>query len=297
MIFQWFAIIFAWGSVLLFIILAGYKFYQFRNMPLNLRWEVYPVPHETEEKRGYGGSYMESVDWSGKPRTASFWPELVEMGSEIFLLKRVRQHNPYGLWPLSLALHWGIYLLLIWIGLLFASYFLPALVNLSVVLGIVAFVLGAVGSLGLIVKRATNRHLSPSTAPVDYFNLAFLAAIFGLGLVSWLMDPLFLGHQTYIHSLLVFRPVSAPLVTISLFLLLQIFAVYMPLSKLIHYLMKHFTFTEVLWDDEFKTKGSLVDQQIERQLSYRPTWAAPHFVVGRSWLEEAQEAALEGDDQ
>ena len=204
MIFQWFAIIFAWTSVLLFIILAGYKFYQFRSMPLNLRWEVYPVPHETEEKRGYGGSYMESVDWSGKPRTASFWPELVEMGSEIFLLKRVRQHNPYGLWPLSLALHWGIYLLLIWIGLLFASYFLPALVNLSVVLGIVAFVLGAVGSLGLIVKRATNRHLSPSTAPVDYFNLAFLAAVFIGGSLIRLIHMLYLvsKKERFIFSFL-----------------------------------------------------------------------------------------------
>ena len=126
MFFQWFAIIFAWVSVVLFIILAGYKFYQFRSMPLNLRWEVYPVPHETKEKRVYGGSYMESVDWAVKPRSTSNWAELVEMGSEIFLLKRVRAHNPYGLWTLSMALHWGIYLLLMWIALLFAAIFIPA---------------------------------------------------------------------------------------------------------------------------------------------------------------------------
>jgi nitrate reductase gamma subunit len=289
-------IIFAWVSVILFIILAGYKFYQFRNMPLNLRWEVYPVPHETQEKRAYDGSYMESVDWVKRSRPASRWAELAEMGSEIFLLKRVRQHNPYGLWPLSMAMHWGLYLLLIWIGLLFAAVFVPASANLSVVFGIVAFVLGMVGAVGLIVKRATNRHLSLYTAPVDYFNLAFLAAIFALGFISWLMDPLFLEHQAYINSLLVFRPVSVPLETIAMFLMLQVFAVYMPFSKLIHYLMKHFTFTEVLWDDDFKIKGSRVDTQVEHQLSFKPTWAGPHFVGGVSWLEEAQGGALEADD-
>lgn len=290
-------IIFAWVSVILFIILAGYKFYQFRNMPLNLRWEVYPVPHETQEKRAYGGSYMESVDWVKHSRPSSKWAEYVEMGSEIFLLKRVRQHNPYGLWPLSMALHWGIYLLLIWIGLLFAAVFVPAFANLTVVFGVAAFVLGAVGAVGLIVKRATNRHLSLYSAPVDYFNLAFLAAIFALGFISWLLDPLFLGHQAYIHSLLVFRPVSVPLATIAMFMVLQVFAVYMPFSKLIHYLMKHFTFTEVLWDDDFKTRGSRVDQQVERQLSFKPTWAGPHLVGGVSWLEEAQGGAVEADDQ
>ncbi|MCJ7660359.1 MAG: respiratory nitrate reductase subunit gamma [Anaerolineales bacterium] len=290
-------IIFAWVSVILFIILAGYKFYQFKSMPLNLRWEVYPVPHETPEKRVYGGSYMESVDWVKRSRSASKWAELAEMGSEIFLLKRVRQHNPYGLWPLSMAMHWGIYMLLIWIGLLFGAYFVPALANLSVFFGIVAFGLGTIGSLGLIVKRATNQNLELYSAPVDYFNLAFLAVIFGLGIVSWLMDPLFLGHQTYIGSMLTFKPASLPLVVVAMFLLLQTFAIYMPFSKLIHYLMKHFTFTEVLWDDDFKTKGSRVDQQIEHQLSFKPTWAGPHLVGGVSWLEEAQGGALEGDDQ
>ena len=290
-------IIFSWVSVILFIILAGYKFYQFKSMPLNLRWEVYPVPHETKEKRVYGGSYMESVDWARKPRTSSFWAELVEMGSEILLLKRVRQHNPYGLWPLSMALHWGIYMLLLWIGLLFAAFFIPELGDLVVVVGGCAFILGLAGSVGLIVKRATNQNLALYTALVDYFNLAFLAAIFGVGLVSWLMDPLFLGHQTYIGRMLTFKPASLPLVVIAMFLLLQTFAIYMPFSKLIHYLMKHFTFTEVLWDDEFKTKGSRVDQQIDRQLSYKPTWAGPHFVGEVSWLEEAQGAALEGEDQ
>ncbi len=105
MIFQWFTIIFGWASIFIFIFLAAYKFYRIAILPLNLRWEVYPVPHETRDRRSYGGSYMEQVDWAKKPRFSSLLAELGEMGLEIFLLNRLRKHNPYRLWPLSLAMH------------------------------------------------------------------------------------------------------------------------------------------------------------------------------------------------
>lgn len=288
MAFQWFTIVFGWASIFLFVVLAAYKLYKFATMPLNLRWEVYPVPHETADRRHYGGSYMEQVDWTKKPRSSSLLAEMVEMGSEIFFLKRIREHNPYHLWPLSMALHWGIYLLFLWIGLLAATNLIPALTSLTVAVGVMSFVLGAGGTVGLIVKRATNRNLALYTAPIDYFNLVFLAAIFGLGFVSWLADPLFSQHQAYVGSLLFFRPTSASPVVVSMFLLLQVFAIYMPCSKLIHYIMKHFTFRETLWDDEFNVKGSSRDKRIVRQLSYVVNWAGPHIVPGKTWLENVQ---------
>jgi nitrate reductase gamma subunit len=192
-------------------------------------------------------------------------------------------------------MHWGIYLLLLWIALLFAAYFVPSAAVLAKIIGIIAFALGTIGAVGLILKRTTNRHLALYTAPVDYFNLVFLVAIFGLGLISWLMDPQLDGHQAYVGSLLTFKPTQVPLVVLSMFLLLQIFTVYMPFSKLIHYIIKHFTFTELLWDDEFKTKGSNEDQLIRGQLSYRVTWGGPHFAGGKSWLEEIQGGSQEGE--
>jgi len=293
---QWFTIVFGWASLLLFVILVVVKFRNIATMPLNLRWEVYPVPHETEDKRLYGGSYMEHVDWAKKPRSTSHIAELVEMGSEIFFLKRVREHNPYHLWPLSMAMHWGIYLLLLWIGLLAATNLIPALDSLAVVIGVVALLLGSIGVVGLVVKRATNRELSLYTAPVDYFNLAFLGAIFGAGLISWLVDPSFSEHQSYIDSLLFIRPTSVSPAVVSMFLLLQVFAIYMPFSKLIHYVMKHFTFTELLWNDEFNVKGSSKDEQIVNQLSYEINWAGPHIEQGKTWLEEVQEVSTDEEE-
>jgi hypothetical protein len=71
-----------------------------------------------------------------------------------------------------------------------------------------------------------------------------------------------------------------------MFLLLQAFAIYMPCSKLIHYIMKHFTFHETLWDDAFNVKGTKKDQQLQRQLSCKVSWAGPHIAQGKTWNEQ-----------
>lgn len=292
MAFQWFTIAFGWAAVVLFIVLAARKVYLFATMPLNLRWEVYPVPHAQGDRRRYGGSSMEEADWARRPRPAARGAELLAMGAEIFLLLRVREHNRYGLWPLSLALHWGIYLLLLWIGCLAAAHWLPVLTWPAVGLGATACVLGVCGAVGLIVRRATHRALSLYTAPIDYFNLAWLSAIFGFGLASWLIDPLFSQHQAYLASLLSFRPAPIAFPVVAMFLLLQSFALYMPFSKLLHAIMKHFTFHETLWDDAYRQKGSRVDRQVARQLSYIVTWAGPHIEQDKNWQEEAQTSAV-----
>jgi len=299
LVFHWVAIIFGWASIVLFVVLVVYKFIKVKNLPLNLRWEVYPVPNETNEKRQYGGSYMEDTDWVKKPRHASKLAELAEIGSEIFFLKRVREHNPYGLWSLSMAMHWGLYILVLWLGLLVVSNVMPALTPLSNWMGGIAFLLGTFGSIALIIKRVTNSNLRLYTTSIDYFNLMFLVVIFGLGLATWTMDPQLAEHQTYINRMFTFDPISISPTVTGMFFALQAFVIYMPLSKLIHYIMKHFTFTEILWDDAFNVKGSEKDGQILRQLSYMVDWAAPHIGQGKTWLEDVQDASMgegESDD-
>jgi nitrate reductase gamma subunit len=196
-----------------------------------------------------------------------------------------------------LALHWGIYLTLLWIGLLAIAYWAPILTPVMIAVGGIGPVLGMGGVLGLIVKRAVDKQLALYTAPIDYFNLIFLAAIFGLSLTSWAMAPSFTPHQAYIISVITFRPAAFPPVVVAMFFLLQAFAIYMPFSKLIHYIMKHFTFTGILWDDAFMAKDSAKDRRIARQLAYTKNWSAPHIGQGKTWLEDAQEipAAEEGE--
>jgi nitrate reductase gamma subunit len=235
---------------------------------------------------------MEEVDWAHQPRESSKIAELAEMGAEIFFLKRVREHNPYRIWPLSMALHWGLYLLVIWIGLLALANWLPLLKSSVVGLGAISLVLGVVGSVGLIIKRMTNPDLKLYTTPIDYFNLLFLAAIFGLGLISWMADSSFSGHQIYIQNIITLKPRPVSSLINAMFFTLQAFAIYMPFSKLIHYVMKHFTFTETLWDDAFNVKGTDMDREIEGQLRYAKNWSGPHFSSDKNWYEDVQTAPM-----
>ncbi len=46
----------AWFSVAIFMLMVVYKFLKLNSMPMHLRWELYPVDHETKVKRSYGGS-------------------------------------------------------------------------------------------------------------------------------------------------------------------------------------------------------------------------------------------------
>lgn len=291
----WFPVYSGWFSILFFVSLTAYRFYRMARMPLNLRWEVYPVPHETRERRPYGGSYMERTDWARNRCPSSRLAELAEMGAEIFFLNRLRRHNPFGLWPFSLAMHWGLYLFLLWILLLAAAHETRALFPAVVAVGPAGLALGLCGTLGLLVKRMTVRELAMYTTPVDYFHLIFLATIFGLGLISWATDPTFSQHQAYVVSVISFRPVTASPLVHFLFFLLQAFAVYMPFSKLIHYVMKHFTFTEILWDDVYKRKDSAKDRQIARQLSFSKDWSAAHIGRDKTWLQDARETSGSGE--
>jgi hypothetical protein len=66
MVCQLFLVVSAWVSLIAFVTLVIYKFIRINSLPLNLRWELYHVPYETGDKRKYGGSYMEDVDWIKK---------------------------------------------------------------------------------------------------------------------------------------------------------------------------------------------------------------------------------------
>ncbi len=290
-----FMIFFGWFAAAAFIGVSTFKIVKVATMPLNLRWEVYPVPHEAKEKRGYGGSYMEDVDWSKKPRAVSIVPEFVEMGAEIFALKKVKTYNVYGIWVFSMAMHWGIYLYLGWLLLLVIGNLIPlsALDILTTVVGLASFILGTFGSLALVVKRMTNADLHLYTAPIDYFNLLFIASFFVTSLVSWLTHFSFAAHKAYIGSVLFLKPTAVPLTVLLGFALFELFMVYMPFTKLIHYFAKYFTFHHSLWDDAFKVKGSVADKKIIAQLAYPVAWSAPHIVAGKTWLEQAQNAATE----
>ena len=48
-----------------FVVVILGKIIKYFRMPLHVRWELYPVPHE--KGREYGGSYFEELNWWKNP--------------------------------------------------------------------------------------------------------------------------------------------------------------------------------------------------------------------------------------
>ena len=281
---------FAWFSAALYAVMAVHKFIELSTMPVHLRLELYPVGHEPGEKRHYGGSYMEEVDWVKKPRHSSLVGEIIEMALEIVLFKRIRDENPYGIWLFSMIMHWGLYLLLTWVFLLVvqAVFNLSAIQPVIEIVGFASFVMGAFGCTGLLFKRITVDGLKAYSAPVDYFNLLFQLSIFVTGIIAWAGDRSLANSSAYMEGVVSFSYTPVPAITLVNLMLFQLFLIYMPFSKLFHYFIKYFTWHKVIWDDGFSTKGSAMDKKIAEQLNKKVTWSGPHIVPGKTWLEEAQ---------
>jgi len=89
--------IFAYLSVVIFAAVVIYRIIKITSTPVHLRWELYPVPHETGKKAKYGGSYLEELDWWTKPLHGSKLGQLSVMIPEILFLKGVWESNR-GLW-------------------------------------------------------------------------------------------------------------------------------------------------------------------------------------------------------
>jgi len=53
--------IFAFGAIRIFLIVITYRTLAIIRLPVHLRWELAPIPHEKGKSR-YGGSYLESMN-------------------------------------------------------------------------------------------------------------------------------------------------------------------------------------------------------------------------------------------
>ena len=185
--------IFMYLALAVFVIGTAWKMVRIARMPVHLRWDLYPIPHE-KGRAHYGGSYYEEVDWWTKPQQTSRLNELRVMAKEIFLIQSLFQHNR-PLWVWSFPFHTGLYLLVAFVILLVIGGTLdldgmaisltsseqPALV---VILSSLAFfcalggsILTTLGALGLGITRLVRPELRTASLRTDYFNLLLLAAI------------------------------------------------------------------------------------------------------------------------
>lgn len=271
------------------------------RLPVHLRWELSPVPHE-KGRGAYGGSYLEEVDWWTKPREKDLVSEAVYMFKEILFLKALFEHNR-GLWWVSYPFHFGLYLLTAAAGLMVlggiasisglnAGDWGALTFGLPILAG-VGYGMGAFGAVGLFFVRMTNDGMRNSTTPLTYINLLVLLAMFVTGLWAVFSVSGFAGHvMGFVGGLLTASlPAQIPGVLSAHFIFALIFLAYLPFTQMMHFVAKYFTYHEVRWDDEPVVAGSKLDLELKALLSQPVTWAAPHVRANgkKTWVDVAMD--------
>ena len=294
-------------AVVLFIIGVLFRWRKWSTMPIHLRWELYPVPHEAG-RHHYGGSYMEEVDWWRKPRKTTMLGELKELFSEMLFIKRVYKYKR-SLWWLTYPFHGGIYLILVWFALLLirgiveaytvidpAAQYVLSLIDepirvLIQATGSIGIVAATFGCIGLLIRRIVDSNLRKYSSGLDFFNLLFILTVLLTGIGVWINDVNFDNAMKYMSSMLSFNaikaPVLSPLAQVHVVLMVLLW-IYIPFSKMSHFFGKFFTYHRVLWDDEPNMRGGDIEERVRGILKLKVPWGAPHMMAGKSWEENAK---------
>ena len=298
----------AYGAIAVFIAAVAVRYWRIRGLPLNMRWEIYPIPHEGE-RAAYGGSKLEETDWWKKKHKPSKLRELSFMLPEMILLKALFEHNR-RLWWRSFPFHFGLYLLAGWVALLALGAGMQLagipvsrsaagiggfIAIFTIVVGVLGLGLGFVGGISLLYLRIFDAELRTYSNPSHYFNLVFILAVQALGLAAWTtVDPGFALFRTFVRDLLTFHVSSSPasgLLLDGTILAAAVLVAYIPLTHMSHFFVKWFTWHKLRWDDSANVRGGRIELMIQEALTYPVSWSAPHIAGDgkRTWAQVATE--------
>ncbi len=302
--------------IAVFIGATGCLIYRQKTLPLHVRWEIYPVQHETTNRVSYGGSYMEKVNWWSDKYESSRINELKYMVPEILFLRSLWKENR-SLWWVSFPFHFGLYLMIATFGLLllhacftllgFAAFaaggtIIILLSGLIVVVGWSGLIMGNVGSLGILYRRLTDAELRDYSSFVDYFNILFIGIFFISALIACLFgNPFLEGAKAYTFGLLtagsslnLYMP-GQNVPGILTILAASLLVAYIPLTHMSHMFMKYFLYHDVKWDDAPNRPGGKMEAAIKNNLEFKPTWQAKHIGADghKSWRDIASSAPKE----
>ena len=297
-------------SVVVFVAATVARAVMYARMPLHLRWELYPVPHEAPDRAAHGGSYFEQGDWWTHKERRNLAGELGAMVPEMLFLKALREFN-LALWYRSFPFHFGLYLLIatvvLVLGAAVAILTVPAAMAgalgsvLSVayrVTGVAGVTLALVGAVGLLHRRLTDETLRTYNTAGDIFNLSWFLVAFGVLAAGYALRPagapstpaLIAGLLTWDTTLEIPGLFAAGL------LLSAVLAAYIPFTHMSHFVGKYFTYHAVRWDDAVNRRGGAIEHTLAEYLTYRPTWAAPHVKADgtKTWADVVTTNPTEG---
>jgi nitrate reductase gamma subunit len=285
-------------AVAFFLFKTAATFMKYAKLPRHLRWDLYPVPHQGPE-----GSKYQKVDFGEMKPHISLFHELKEMSLEMLFIKKALINKP-SVWAGSFPLHAGIY-----VGILFAvaliagalsqlagvpvaasqSSALPKMLYYATIAaGASCFIAGLFGSLVLLWLRLTDEGMRIMSNAANFVNLAVMILLFGSGLAAWLFaDPSFSAIRAHTAGLITFSPVQVkePLIVLQLFSLC-LFLIYLPFSRMMHFVGKYFFYHNIMWDDEMMKRGSAMENDIAAYLNYKMTWSAPHIRKDGTWVDQ-----------
>ncbi len=290
-----------YGAIGIFLLALVFRTIKIARLPVNLRWELAPVPHEKGKSR-HGGSYFEEYEWWTRPRTKSRLKPLLYMAAEILFLRGVWERNR-GLWPFSFAFHMGIYFIAAMVFLVAAGALLPFLAVTDelprialAAAGICAacgYLLGTAGSLGLFVKRIADADLRIYSTPSSYINLALLIAAFISGGYAYIIMDNYIQEMSALTGAFFTASLTAQVSPELAFNLAvwMLFLVYLPFSSMSHFIVKYFTYHDIRWDDRPAFGNPRLSEKMAAQLEKPVGWSAAHVNANDSkrWRDAAGE--------
>lgn len=281
----------------IFAVFFVQKSLKMARMPIHLRWELSPVPHE-KGKGHYGGSYLETSQWWTKPMEKDHVAEGVYMFKEIIFLKALFEHKK-NLWFFSFPFHFGMYMLISASALLILGSLASVLgwvspdmwllrAGLPLLAG-VGYALGFLGAIGLFLTRIFEKGMANSTTRATYFNVLLLGSMFGTGLWALFTLPDFSSQALGFMGALFTADMSIQLASVlkAHFLLTFIFLAYLPFTQMMHFVAKYFTYHEVRWDD--RPVDEKMEKELLEMLGQKPTWSGAHIRADgkKTWVDIA----------
>ena len=290
-------------SILVFFLLVISKIFKYSSAPIHVRWELYPVAHEPKRSK-YGGSYFEEAEYWKKKRQKNHIAELWAMFEEIIFLKGVFLHNK-KLWVFSFPFHFGLYLITGVTALIFLSAILDIfsitslytiqggseifLFNLINILGYAGLALTFIGTIGLLIHRMTDNKFKFYNTPMEFINLFFiLILVVSVFLTLTFSNPSFIMSKEFVRNLLTFNLIAIPnTLFIVHIILISLFLLYFPITRMMHLFAKYFLYHDVRWEDEPNVKGGKLEKKVKEALNFGVSWSAPHIQAGKTWAEVA----------
>jgi nitrate reductase gamma subunit len=288
------------ASYVFIILVYSVKIIKIAVMPRHLRWELYPVVHEKGYK--YGGAYFEKLDWWKMPNKRNVARSIAFKIRDYIVFPGYFRHNKVY-WLGLYCWHMGFYAIVCFHILCFFSAIIILNTSISIsaesadmwgllfyysslIIAVVSFILGSLGSIILLIKRLTDNGLNNYATISNFFNYLFFLLVFISGFISWhYADHTFSAYREFWMNLVYLKyHMVEPLIYIHI-ILFSLFLIYLPFTRSIHYITKIFAFFGVLWDDVSILGQRGVQRDIRKSMNKQVSWSAQHIHRAKTWVE------------